>query len=605
MKSTQRSYKDYWKRARQKIKLHSFLKQKGSDMKMFGPRRSILENDEDYLEFLKKKHILSRRDRLTKEDSNSYCILHPDSRFISTWNYILVIAIIYTAFPSMYILSFLEIEVWDILNVIELTLDVIYALDFVVTCNTGYFDKDNFVILNRKKILVQYVKNWMVFDLISSIPYSWLDLIIALKIKRATVFKLLRIRYIPKIIRLSRLFKLYKNMPYVENVIIFLSIHQRKVNYFKVLLVTAISVHVAGCLWHLTAVIDDFSPGTWVVRYGYIDLPASEKYFASIYWALVSLITIGYGDISPFTVSEKILGMFWMAGAIYFLSFTVANLASLYSLKATKQDMIYANLMIASEYRKYANISKRISHKIKRCIRNFEDSVYFSIEQKKQVLDYLPYNVKNELTFDMFDGFAKKIKFFNLRHEAFTVNIVPYLDYERFSKGTYLWQTGETPERIIFILSGTTIFITKSHLEFLPLEALHYLGDVELLLEKLRMFNVFVTAPSEFLVLNSSILQRINKNFPEIFSDMKEQALEREKKMLLRLAEAKVYSMMGIMKNAEEMKKILVEQYENLVTEFGFFRKGFTVRENIMNFSEQIKENAEALTRIQEAIGLK
>jgi hypothetical protein len=54
---------------------------------------------------------------------------------------------------------------------------------------------------------------------------------------------------------------------------------------------------VAGCFWFLTAKINDFSPNTWVVRNNYIDEPDERKYLASIYWAVSTVLTVGYGDI--------------------------------------------------------------------------------------------------------------------------------------------------------------------------------------------------------------------------------------------------------------------------------------------------------------------
>lgn len=44
-----------------------------------------------------------------------------------------------------------------------------------------------------------------------------------------------------------------------------------------------VSLHIAACVFYLTARIDGFSPDTWVVRNNYIDNSTFTKYLAAVY----------------------------------------------------------------------------------------------------------------------------------------------------------------------------------------------------------------------------------------------------------------------------------------------------------------------------------
>ncbi len=75
-----------------------------------------------------------------------------------------------------------------------------------------------------------------------------------------------------------------------------------------------------GCLWYYEAKLDEFGPDTWVFRYFFTintslfyirnnmqDNSDLSLYMASIYFALTTLATVGYGDICAKTNSLSTL----------------------------------------------------------------------------------------------------------------------------------------------------------------------------------------------------------------------------------------------------------------------------------------------------------
>jgi len=49
----------------------------------------------------------------------------------------------------------------------------------------------------------------------------------------------------------------------------------------------------------------------------------------SIYWAITTIATVGYGDIHPFGVTEKLFTLVWMIVGVAFYSYTVSTLSSI------------------------------------------------------------------------------------------------------------------------------------------------------------------------------------------------------------------------------------------------------------------------------------
>merc|ERR1719399_2683921 len=86
--------------------------------------------------------------------------------------------------------------------------------------------------------------------------------------------------------------------------------------FIRILVVMFFITHVAGCIWytvgqsamHSYPPLPDGTPCSWILRFipDYVTIP-SERYVYSLHFALTTMTTVGYGDISPTNVPEFIV----------------------------------------------------------------------------------------------------------------------------------------------------------------------------------------------------------------------------------------------------------------------------------------------------------
>jgi voltage-gated potassium channel Kch len=89
-----------------------------------------------------------------------------------------------------------------------------------------------------------------------------------------------------------------------------------------------ILIHIVSCLWIVTAQFSDDAKGTWMEGEIFL-MNTGEKYLTSIYFTVTTITTVGYGDVSINTKTEKIFCIITMLVGVISFSFASGSLSSI------------------------------------------------------------------------------------------------------------------------------------------------------------------------------------------------------------------------------------------------------------------------------------
>jgi hypothetical protein len=223
---------------------------------------------------------------------------------------------------------------WDTMDYV---IDSLFLIDIVITLNSAYYE-GNDLITSRRQITLNYLKTWFFLDILAIFPFEWV-LSADSNQNINAYFKLTRIPRIYRLIRMARMIQMVKKIrhnKYVERLQEYFQLNAGIRRVLTFLCTVIVCVHIMGCFWYYAAKINDFGPQTWVHEYQLDPNDKGRLYVASIYWAVTTISTVGFGDIHAYNDLERLLSIVWMLLGAGFYSFTVGSLSSILATLDTK-----------------------------------------------------------------------------------------------------------------------------------------------------------------------------------------------------------------------------------------------------------------------------
>ncbi|CAC5406768.1 Potassium voltage-gated channel unc-103,Potassium voltage-gated channel subfamily H member 2,Potassium voltage-gated channel subfamily H member 4,Potassium voltage-gated channel subfamily H member 5,Potassium voltage-gated channel subfamily H member 7,Potassium voltage-gated channel subfamily H member 1,Potassium voltage-gated channel protein eag,Potassium voltage-gated channel subfamily H member 8,Potassium voltage-gated channel subfamily H member 6,Potassium voltage-gated channel subfamily H member 3 [My len=251
------------------------------------------------------------------------CTILHYSPFKAVWDWIILLLVIYTAIFTPYVAAFLLSEekrnkdqsvqerYSDPLTIIDLIVDIMFIVDILINFRTTYVNKNDEVVSHPGKIAVHYFKGWFLIDVVAAIPFDLL-LFGSETDETTTLIGLLKTARLLRLVRVAR--KLDRYSEYGAAVLMLL------------MAIFALIAHWLACIWYAIGNVE--RPHLESPKIGWLDELAEQthqyyvndtggptiksKYVTALYFTFSSLTSVGFGNVSPNTNSEKIFSIIIM-----------------------------------------------------------------------------------------------------------------------------------------------------------------------------------------------------------------------------------------------------------------------------------------------------
>uniref|UniRef100_A0A8D2ZRJ4 Voltage-gated inwardly rectifying potassium channel KCNH2 n=1 Tax=Scophthalmus maximus TaxID=52904 RepID=A0A8D2ZRJ4_SCOMX len=241
---------------------------------------------------------------------HKWTVLHY-SPFKAVWDWLILLLVIYTAILTPYSAAFLLNDQEEVamqscgyscspLNVVDLIVDIMFIIDILINFRTTYVNTNDEVVSHPVRIAVHYFKGWFLIDMVAAIPFDLL--IYRSGEETTTLIGLLKTARLLRLVRVAR--KLDRYSEYGAAVL------------FLLMCTFALIAHWLACIWYNEEWFNGWlhTLGDQLGKHFNDSVPGSgpsikDKYVTALYFTFSSLTSVGFGNVSPNTNSEKIFSI--------------------------------------------------------------------------------------------------------------------------------------------------------------------------------------------------------------------------------------------------------------------------------------------------------
>ncbi|KAK3094471.1 hypothetical protein FSP39_002179 [Pinctada imbricata] len=252
----------------------------------------------------------------------------------------------------------------DPLVIIDLIVDIMFIADILINFRTTYLHNGE-VVMDPKKIAINYVKGWFIIDTFAAIPF---DLLIFGSGKSDTMT-------IAGILKLARLLRLLRVLRRIEQ------FAEYGAAVLMLLMVAFILTgHWLACIFYAIAYME--RPHL-TYKIGWLDTLAAQynqpylendtmsgpsiksKYITSLYFTFTSLTSIGFGNVAPNTNAEKIFSIFAMMLGSLLSAAIFGNVSSIVLRLYHSSDDYHEKVQSIKEFINFHHLPKNLATRLK------------------------------------------------------------------------------------------------------------------------------------------------------------------------------------------------------------------------------------------------
>ena len=438
------------------------------------------------------------------------------SRFRSRWDLLTLVLVFVSCFLVPFQVGFVH-EVRPLGSLLIYALDLVFLVDIALNFRTTY-RRQGTEVVDPELIRRHYRRGMFPIDLLAAVPFDVLLLPwVGVSAGGVSIVLLARLLRLLRIVRLFVIFRRWEALGATN--VGFLRIA-------KLVAVVVLFLHWTASAWFLLDYARGFPSQSWVAAQALQDAGAGTQYIRSLYWSIVTMTAVGYGDITPRSNLEYGFAMVVMLLGASLWAYIIGNIASLVSNIDSAKALFWNRVDTVNQYLRNRQVPAELSEQV----RGYYDYVWARYRgmDSREVLEGLPDPVRLDVLAHLARDLTEHVPLFRECSRPLRNVLLMALQPKIFVPGSWVVHAGETGAEIYFVTSGEMeILSAEDGRSFGTMKGGDYFGDLSMLLDEKRSASVRAVRFSEAFTLSRRDFNAIKSEYPEFRDVLKKISSER------------------------------------------------------------------------------
>jgi hypothetical protein len=248
-------------------------------------------------------------------------------------------------------------------------------------------------------------------------------------------------------------------------------------------------------------------------------------YLESIYWAITTLATIGYGDIAPTTTAELLYAMLVMVLGVGVFSYVIGSVAGLIANLDRAKLHFQERIERAHAFMAYRGVPAELRHRIL--------GYYGYLWESRlgwgdaELLDDLPSGLRVEVSLHLHRPILEKVPFLRGASDELMRDLAVALRPTVCAPGEFLFRRGQVGKTMYFVSHGDIDILGADGQVLKRMGAGDFFGEVALLGAQVRNATARAATYSDLYTLDQEEFDRVLTQYPEFEAEVRRRAAER------------------------------------------------------------------------------
>ncbi|CAD8145901.1 unnamed protein product [Paramecium octaurelia] len=324
----------------------------------------------------------------------------------------------------------------------------VFVFEILLNFNVAYYSR-GVLVLNRGQIFKHYLKGKFILDFIVVIPF---------------VIGRQNIPYIEFVL----LFRVSRVMHIFENIVETLNLRVNfasAVDIISLMSTFLFASHIIACFWHFIAIQEsEFENNTWIQRAQLSEENWKVRYLTSFYWACITTLTIGYGDIIPVTKYEKVFVIFVTLLSSIIFGYTISSIGSIFAQMSENKNYLRDRMTMIDSFLKKRGLNKDLQVKVKKFFEYYLKQERDTESECEKLLVHLSGNLNKEVKIDFYKNLLQNSKLIRQNFSnQFIEKLCILVKEQTFVPEEIISIEGQKVDRIYFILKGEVEAYISNH----------------------------------------------------------------------------------------------------------------------------------------------